>query len=115
MNGEFYEDFFRKLEDLIEEQRKPAILNPIVMMRILSVYQGLKELARGTDTQVECHLREPHRSMGYVSVSGCYFDFREPQLLENIARWASGVEIVPKTDGTVEVDIYFYGLTEVME
>lgn len=75
----------------------------------------LKYLTKGTKAKVTYALHEPYKSMGVVSVVGSDLLFRNTEWFMKAVELASNFEVYPKTDGTVQMDFTFHGLTRAID
>ena len=93
------------------EERRTSILNPIKLKQLMFTYNALKYITRGSKATVTYKLHEPFTSVGYVSVVGSSITFSHPEWFIKISEYASNFEIYPKTDGTIQINFTFHGLT----
>lgn len=99
-----------------EVDKKTAIINPLKIRQVLYTYKVLKYLTRGEkNVQVTYELHEPYKHMGSVSIVGKHLKFSRPEWFIKAAELASNLDIFPKTDGTVQMDFTFHGLTMPMD
>lgn len=97
------------------EDNRTQIVNPIIMQHLLYTYKILKYLTKGTGTKVTYELHEPYKSMGSVTVCGKNITFAKPEWFMKAVELAANFEVYPKTDGTVEMNFTFHGLTKPVE
>lgn len=97
------------------EDNRTQIVNPITMQHLLYTYKILKYLTKGTGTKVTYELHEPYKSMGSVTVCGKNITFAKPEWFMKAVELAANFEVYPKTDGTVEMNFTFHGLTKPVE
>lgn len=83
--------------------------------QIAYVHNLLKYVSKGTRCKVVCELNEPLKSMGSVSIIGKNIVFKKPEWLMRAVEFASNLDVYPKTDGTVEMDFTFHGVTVPLE
>ena len=102
-------------EQVEEDESRTSVLNPIRMREILHTYKAMKYIARGSSAKVTYKLHQPYQSMGSVSVTGKDIRLRDPENFIRASRFASNVEVYPKTDGTVCLTLTFHGLTVPIE
>ena len=102
-------------EELVKEDARAAIVNPYRLQQISYTYKVLKYLTKGTGAKVSYALHTPFKSMGYVSVVGRDLLFRKPEWFMKAVSLASNFEVYPKTDGTVQMNFTFHGLTKAIE
>ena len=88
-----------------------AIINPHRIQQVLYTYKVLKYLTKGTKAKVSYELHAPYKSMGSVSIVGSDLLFRNTKWFMKAVELASNFEVYPKTDGTVQMDFTFHGLT----
>jgi len=97
------------------EDNRTQIVNPITMQHLLYTYKILKYLTKGAGTKVTYELHEPYKSMGSVTVCGKNITFAKPEWFMKAVELAANFEVYPKTDGTVEMNFTFHGLTKPVE
>ena len=98
------------------DDSKTSIINPFKIQQVLYTYKVLKYLTKGIKgAKVSYELHEPYRSMGSVSVTGKDLLFRKPEWFMKAVELASNFEVYPKTDGTVQMNFTFHGLTKPIE
>lgn len=112
------EEMLDSLTDLIEVQNEgssTAIINPRKVQAVLYTYKVLKYLTKGTGAKVSYALNEPYKSMGSVSICGKDLTFSNPKWFMVAVKLASNFNVYPKTNGTVQMDFTFHGLTITLE
>lgn len=98
------------------DDSKTSIINPFKIQQVLYTYKVLKYLTKGIKgAKVSYELHEPYISMGSVSVTGKDLLFRKPEWFMKAVELASNFEVYPKTDGTVQMNFTFHGLTKPIE
>ena len=110
------EEMLESLTDLIGEQaenedNRTSIINPKKVQAVLYTYKVLKYLTKGTNAKVTYALNEPYKSMGSVSIVGKELTFSNPKWFMVAVKLASNFNVYPKTNGTVQMDFTFHGLT----
>ena len=110
------EEMLESLTDLIGEQaenedNRTSIINPKRVQAVLYTYKVLKYLTKGTNAKVTYALNEPYKSMGSVSIVGKELTFSNPKWFMVAVKLASNFNVYPKTNGTVQMDFTFHGLT----
>lgn len=98
-------------EKLSSDDIKTSIINPYRVKQVLYTYNMLKCLTKGTNANVYYKLHSPYKSMRCVSVTGSCLLFRNTELFMKAIELASNFEVYPKTDGTVQMNFTFHGLT----
>lgn len=116
MSDSEVEEMLESLTDLIGEQaenedNKTSIINPKKVQAVLYTYRVLKYLTKGTNAKVTYALNEPYKSMGSVSIVGKELTFSNPKWFMVAVKLASNFNVYPKTNGTVQMDFTFHGLT----
>ena len=101
--------------DIAVDDSKTSIINPFKIQQVLYTYKVLKYLVKGTKAKVTYVLHEPYRSMGSVQVVGKDLMFRKPEWFMKAVELANNFEVYPKTDGTVQMNFTFHGLTKPIE
>lgn len=103
-------------EEAAADDSKTAIINPYKIQQVLYTYKVLKYLVKGIKgAKVDYELHEPYRSMGSVSVVGKDLIFRKPEWFMKAVELANNFEVYPKTNGTVQMNFTFHGLTKPLE
>ena len=76
------------------------------------ICKTLKRLFKDNpDVKVTCAINKPLKGLGVVTVIGREIPFEVPMWLPLIAQYATNMEAYPKTDGKVQMNFTFYGLT----
>lgn len=102
-------------EQAAAEDNRTSIINPYQINRVVYTYRILKYLTRGTKAKVTYTLHEPYKSMGVVSIVGSDLMFRNTEWFIKAIEFASNFNVYPKTDGTVQIDFTFHGLTKAID
>ena len=113
-------EMLKNLTDLIGEQAaqedcKTAVINPMKVKMVLCTYKLLKYITKGSKVNVTYELNKPYKSMGSVTVVGKELSFSKSEWFVAAARLASNVNVYPKTNGMVQMDFTFHGLTTTIE
>lgn len=116
MSDSEVEEMLESLTDLIGEQaenedNRTSIIKPKKVQAVLYTYKVLKYLTKGTNAKVTYALNEPYKSMGSVSIVGKELTFSNPKWFMVAVKLASNFNVYPKTNGTVQMDFTFHGLT----
>ena len=98
-------------EAVIEDNRT-AVINPYKIQQVLYTYKVLKYLTKGTDAKVSYELHSPFKSMGSVTITGKNLIFRKSEWFMKAVELSANFEVYPKTNGTVEMNFTFHGLTK---
>ncbi len=103
-------------EEVAVDDSKTSIINPYKIQQVIYTYKVLKYLTKGTrGVKVSYELYKPFISMGSVSVVGKNLAFRKPEWFMKAVELASNFEVYPKTDGTIQMNFTFHGLTRPIE
>ncbi len=103
-------------EEISAEDSKTSIINPYKVQQVLYTYKLLESLFKGNKyAKVNYELYEPYRSMGSVSVIGKDLTIKKPKWFIKAVELANNFEVYPKTDGTVQMNFTFHGLTTPIE
>ena len=95
-----------------DDNSRTSVVNVYKMQQVLYVYKVMKYLAKGQKgVKVDCKLYTPYNSMGYVSVAGKKLVFRKPEWFMKAVELSNNFEVYPKTNGTVQMNFTFHGLT----
>lgn len=95
------------------EDRQTAIVKPDRVKELLYVYEVLKHLTKANKgVRVTYELYKPYKSMGCVSVIGKHPTFKNPTGFMKAVELSNNLDVYPKTDGTVQMDFTFHGLTK---
>lgn len=87
-----------------------SVINPEMVARVRNTSKLLKKIVKGKDVKITCELNEPYVSMGSVSIVGNEISIENPSDFVRAAMCATNFEVYPKVDGTVQINLTFYGL-----
>lgn len=102
-------------ESIVNDERRTSIINPIKLQQIRFAYKTLQYMMKGSEVKVSYKLHEPFNSVGYVSLVGRMINIKRPEWFIKVAEYASNFEVYPKTDGTIQANFTFLGLTKPIE
>lgn len=116
ISDEEIEDMLDKLilpetEDIECDEDRTSIINLKGIKAVFYAYKALCYLTKGTSAKVTYELHNPYKSMGSVSVIGKNLAFNKPEWFMAAVKLASNFDVYPKTNGTVQMDFTFHGLT----
>lgn len=97
------------------EDMETQMINPYRIQEILYTYKVLKYLTRGSKAKVTYELHKPYKSMGYVSISGKNLSFKNMKWFLKAVELSSNFEVYPKTNGTIQMNFTFHGLTKIIK
>lgn len=99
-----------------DNDRKTSFVNVYKIQQVLYVYKVMKYLTKGqSGVKISYELYKPFNSMGYVSVIGKKIVFRKPEWFMKAVELSNNFEVYPKTNGTVQMNFTFHGLTTPIE
>lgn len=87
----------------------PALENDDRVEMVVDTYTIARRMFARANAIVTYKLHEPFRSMGTVTILGTNL---EVSRLVNVFRRADNIDVFPRTNGTVQVNITFHGLTK---
>lgn len=102
-------------DQIVEDEDKISIINPMKIHQVLFTYKVLKYMMKNQDVKISYKLHEPFKSVGYVSVSGKNLIISNIDWFLQIVKYSSNMEVYPKTDGTIQLNFTFHGLTKSIE
>jgi hypothetical protein len=70
-------------------------------------YEALKFTFKGEDVTITRHTNEFWGKSENITINGKNISIAHPDLFSFVARMAGGFEVVPKLDGTVELNVAF--------
>lgn len=97
---------------IIEDEKKPGILNPIMIQKIAFSNGVLERLLQGTDAQITTDLHNPFKSMGSICIEGENLIFENCKWLGRALEFASNVEIYPLNNRKIRMVLTFHSLTQ---
>ena len=104
------------LNDAInEDETGVSVLDANKLRQLQFTYLALRYMSKGSRARVTYTLNEPYTSVGYVSITGRNIQLKHPEWFAKIADYASNMEVYPKTNGTVQINFTFHGLTKRIE
>ncbi len=110
---EEFDSFISELVNEIEEEDEQTSVIDFSMYKTMQVSLAkIKSMFKGTGASVSYKLHEPYRSVGYISIVGKNLSIENPKVFAAISGLASNVEIYPKTNGTVQINLTYHGLTK---
>lgn len=99
-------------EDAERDEERMSLLNLDAKRLMTASFLALKNAVAGDTVKVTYHLHEPYISMGFISVTGKNVLIKDSKMFSAISQLASNLEVFPKTDGTIQINLTFHGLTE---
>ena len=108
---ELREFFSRVMRAIQEDESGVQMTNPKRMREFMLCADVMKKLFQKSGTKIEVIPHNMFPSLGTISVTTKNMVIRDPVVFADAAGLADNYEIYPKTDGTVVLEIAFYGLT----
>lgn len=103
-------------DTVADNDRRTSFVNVYKIQQVLYVYKVMKYLTKGqSGVKISYELYKPFNSMGYVSVIGKKIVFRKPEWFMKAVELSNNFEVYPKTNGTVQMNFTFHGLTTPIE
>ena len=99
-------------EQIEADEERTSFLNLDTKKLMTASLLAIKKAIEGDSVKVQYHLHEPYTSMGYISIIGKDVRIIDPKMFSAISQLASNIEVFPKTDGSVQANLTFHGLTE---
>lgn len=105
------------IDQLSEEEAKPAIVNPARMTHIGFSYAVMKYLTKDIPGgRVSYQLNEPFKEVGSVSVEAANLCFSKTEWFARAAEFANNMEVYPLENGMVRLTLTFFGIaTKIQE
>ena len=106
---------FGLAEEAEKNDEQTSFLNFSTQKLMMVSYNKLKDIVSGSNVQVRRVFHEPYNSMGYISIVGNDIAVKDSAMFAAVLKLASNIEIYPKTDGTVQINLTYHGLTMPIE
>ncbi|MCD7821038.1 MAG: hypothetical protein LUG64_02375 [Clostridiales bacterium] len=105
-------DYFAWLGQLINESESGvSIAIPEKMRGVQVVYDIMKRIVKGVNVKMSCKVNQPYASTGAIIIVGKEIFITDPALFAQAMKLVSVWEVYPKTDGNIQLDLTFNGLT----
>lgn len=105
LSEDIVKDFGQYLDNSV------SIVNPVRCKVLAKVYKVLSDNLQGNGIKMSYELHRPLNNMAYIHVIAPSIRFRDTEEVINALHAADTVGIYTKTDGRVEIEITFYGIT----
>lgn len=99
-------------EQMEEYDERTSFLNLDTQKLILASFMKLKEEVSGDNVKISRVFHKPYQSMGYISITGKNIVIKNPKTFAAILKLASSTEVYPKTDGSIQINLTYHGLTK---
>lgn len=100
--------------ELIQAADKKEHVNDPKKIQLMDLCSDLLREAT-EDVRITSVINAPFKSMGYISLTGEEITIISPEKFLVAASLASNIDIYPKTDGTVKMDLTFHGIARPAE
>lgn len=97
-------------EDITKDCSEMANHNEIAEARVEKCFKSLSEMFAGEPVQITKSLHKPFKGSGVITILGKDILVRDPGNFAVVCGYANNVDIYPKTDGNVQIDLSFHGL-----
>ena len=116
MNENFYDEAIDFFGNLIEEiGRQPHVVNHERVKEFEHAYKLVCKAAKDSEATITYSLERINIGMASITVIGKDLQFDSPKVFVEAARFASNVNIYPRTDGMVRTDLTFYNMATAQE
>lgn len=106
---------FGLAEEAEKNDEQTSFLNIGAQKLMMASFRKLKEIVSGNNVKISRVFHEPYKSMGYISIVGNDIAVKDSAMFAAVLKLASNIEIYPKTDGTVQINLTYHGLTMPIE
>ena len=96
---------------IIEDEKKPGVLNPVRIQQIAFSAGTLKKSLQETDAKITTDLHTPFKNMGNICIEGESLIFEDCKWLGRALEFANNVEIYPLNNGKIRMVLTFHRLT----
>lgn len=100
------------LKKIKENLANPTVDIPEKEEQVKNVYEVMKKISKGEDLDIRYGLHDPFPSLGYVSFEGKSIEIKDPLVFSEVSKCAANLNIYPKTNGKVCLDLTFHGLAK---
>lgn len=114
MKKAFNDETLNTVMELIQAADKKEHVNDLRKVHLMDLCSDLLREAT-YDVRITSVINAPFKSMGYISLTGEEITITSPEKFLAAASLASNIDIYPKTDGTVRVDLTFHGIARPAE
>lgn len=103
-------------EDIERDEERASITNYRTLKIMQFSYRALLGMLGKKDVSITYTLHKPYTSMGYISImSRNDIMFNDPRAFAAISKLASNVEAYQRTDGVIQINLTYHGLTTPLE
>ena len=98
------------------DENRTSILNYTTLKIMQFSYKVLKGMLCDKDVSITYTLHKPYTSMGYISItSRSEIIIDDTEAFAVISKFASNIEIYKRTDGIIQINLTYHGLTKPLE
>lgn len=113
---EFNEALLTLAEDIARDEEGTSITNYQTMKIMQLSYRALLGMLGKKDVSITYMLHKPYTSMGYISImSRNDIKINNPKVFAVISKLASNIEAYKRTDGMIQINLTYHGLTTPLE
>lgn len=112
MNNQIVEtqEFQTLMQDAIEKSKQFGKVNEVRVKEMLYAYKVLQDLTKNTKAKVTYELHEDCKGMGAILIDAKKLSFTDFCQFDMVTSTANNFEVYAKTNGTVQMNLAFYGL-----
>lgn len=103
---------FRNEQEAYQAIHSIEIVNIEKISQIAEIKKLLKYWMDDEDVTFVSESKFPYGNWAYIRLTGKSLNFWRAPVFARLAKFATGFEVYPKTDGTVQMDFTFHNLTE---
>ena len=97
-------------ELVIQNMKQFGCPNISRIQEMLCAFEDIHKLSRDTDAKLSCTVNDICKGMGHINLIFTDLTVNYPIKFYEIAALANNIEIYPKTDGSLQMDLTFYNL-----
>jgi hypothetical protein len=103
-------------EDIERDEERASITNYRTLKIMQFSYRALLGMLGKKDVSITYTLHKPYTSMGYISImSRNDIKINNPKVFAVISKLASNIEAYKRTDGMIQINLTYHGLTTPLE
>lgn len=88
------------------------VLNPERCTELYYAFKKVKKVIRGRGCKAKIRLNTPTITMGYIEIEGEELSFLNSTDMIEAMKLASNVDVYPKTNGKIKMDLGFHGINK---
>lgn len=103
-------------EDVERDEERTSITNYNTLKTMQISYKALLGMLDKKNVKVTYTLHKPYTSMGYITItSRSEIKVNDPAIFAAISKLASNIEVYKRTDGIIQINLTYHGLTKPLE